>query len=174
MTDDASIDVKESAKAWEDRVRAVRTYYEGLGYRVHSGFQFGCELVLYADDPSKVHSDFCVHVLPEDGTIDWRQMQSLVRLMPDLHKTLLLAMLSPDGKSVQEMAFTSEHAQFRQKHLKRVQQQAQAIPGRQTKKKKQESTTAVEEMPASSNTRENDVDTAIDPSSPNTSDNLQT
>jgi tRNA splicing endonuclease len=23
------------------------------------------ELVLYADDPSRVHSDFCVHVVPE-------------------------------------------------------------------------------------------------------------
>ena len=72
-----------------------------------------------------------------DGMIDWRQMQSLVRLMPDLHKTLLLAMLLPDGKTVQEMVFTSEHAQFRQKHLKRVQQQTSQVPGQQKKKKKQ-------------------------------------
>ena len=55
-------------RSWEDRILLVRRYYEGQGYRVHSGLQFGCELVLYADDPSKVHSDFCVHVVPE-GTI---------------------------------------------------------------------------------------------------------
>lgn len=54
-----------AAIAWEERVQIVRRYYESKGYRVHSGLQFGCELVLYADDPSKVHSDFCVHVVPE-------------------------------------------------------------------------------------------------------------
>ena len=50
---------------WEERVQIVRKHYQDKGYRVHSGLQFGCELVLYADDPSKVHSDFCVHVVPE-------------------------------------------------------------------------------------------------------------
>lgn len=49
--------------AWEDRVAIVRRHFEKKGYRVHSGLQFGCELVLYADDPSRVHSDFCVHVV---------------------------------------------------------------------------------------------------------------
>ena len=43
----------------------VRRHFEAKGYRVHSGLQFGCELVLYADNPSLVHSDFCVHVVPE-------------------------------------------------------------------------------------------------------------
>ena len=32
----------------------LRKYYASLGYRVHSGLQFGTSLVLYADDPSKV------------------------------------------------------------------------------------------------------------------------
>jgi hypothetical protein len=50
---------------WEDRILIVRRHFEKKGYRVHSGLQFGCELVLYADDPAKVHSDFCVHVVPE-------------------------------------------------------------------------------------------------------------
>ena len=58
-------DFTKDAKAWEARVQKVRQWYQNKGYRVHSGFQFGCELVLYADDPSKVHSDFCVHVVPE-------------------------------------------------------------------------------------------------------------
>jgi tRNA splicing endonuclease len=49
----------------EDRLKIVRQIYESRSYRVHSGIQFGCELVLYADDPRKVHSDFCVHVVPE-------------------------------------------------------------------------------------------------------------
>ena len=47
----------------------MREHYEEKGYRVHSGLQFGCELVLYADDPSKVHSDFCVHVVPEGKSV---------------------------------------------------------------------------------------------------------
>lgn len=48
----------------EDRIAIVRDHYVRKGYRVHSGLQFGCELVLYADDPSRVHSDFCVHIVP--------------------------------------------------------------------------------------------------------------
>jgi tRNA splicing endonuclease len=47
----------------------VRRHFEKKGYRVHSGLQFGCELVLYADDPSKVHSDFGVHVVPEGMSV---------------------------------------------------------------------------------------------------------
>jgi tRNA splicing endonuclease len=50
---------------WENRIQIVREHFQRKGYRVHSGLQFGCELVLYADDPSRVHSDFCVHVVPE-------------------------------------------------------------------------------------------------------------
>jgi hypothetical protein len=48
----------------EERIAIVRDHYVRKGYRVHSGLQFGCELVLYADDPSRVHSDFCVHIVP--------------------------------------------------------------------------------------------------------------
>jgi tRNA splicing endonuclease len=51
------------ATEWEAKVSFVRRHYEKKGYRVHSGLQFGCELVLYADDPARVHSDFCIHVL---------------------------------------------------------------------------------------------------------------
>jgi len=60
---------KDPTQDWEERVLVVRQHYEDKGYRVHSGLQFGCELVLYADDPSKVHSDFCVHVVPEGKLI---------------------------------------------------------------------------------------------------------
>ena len=53
-------------EAWEEKVNFVRLHYESKGYRVHSGLQFGTELVLYADRPDLVHSDFCVHVV-RDG-----------------------------------------------------------------------------------------------------------
>ena len=53
-----------SPSSWEDRVLIVRRHFERKGYRVHSGLQFGCELVLYADTPDRVHSDFAVHVVP--------------------------------------------------------------------------------------------------------------
>jgi len=73
----------------------VRCHFQQKGYRVHSGLQFGCELVLYADSPDRVHSDFAVHVVPHDGSLDWKLIQSLVRSMPDLHKTLILAQVVP-------------------------------------------------------------------------------
>jgi hypothetical protein len=76
----------------EDRISIVRNHFIAKGYRVHSGLQFGCELVLYSDSPALVHSDFCVHV-PADacGALDWRTLQTLVRMMPDLRKTLIVA-----------------------------------------------------------------------------------
>jgi len=122
---------------WETKVAFVRNHYEKKGYRVHSGLQFGCELVLYADDPTKVHSDFCIHVVRDgkwfrsdhyivewkglteiflDGLLDWREVQTLVRSMPDLHKTLILANVKCDDKgrkTVEELAVATEHAPFR-------------------------------------------------------------
>ena len=68
-----------------------------------------------------------------DGSIDWRAMQTLVRSMPDLHKTLILAHVrrppntsssSGDNNNeknddndwiVDELAMATEHAPFRHK-----------------------------------------------------------
>jgi tRNA splicing endonuclease len=61
----SSIAHEDTSEAWEDSILIVRKHFERKGYRVHSGLQFGCELVLYADDPSRVHSDFCVYCVPE-------------------------------------------------------------------------------------------------------------
>jgi hypothetical protein len=82
-------------------IAIVKRHFTNKGYRVHSGLQFGCELVLYADSPGLVHSDFCVHVPSpvcdddddDDGdtAIDWRTVQTLARSMPDLRKTLIVA-----------------------------------------------------------------------------------
>mmetsp|Transcript_17265 Transcript_17265/g.37437 ORF Transcript_17265/g.37437 Transcript_17265/m.37437 type:complete len:212 (+) Transcript_17265:142-777(+) len=80
-----------AARSHEELISHARTYYTHLGYRVHSGLQFGCELVLYSDNPEYVHSDFCVVVLPRDGRVDWRRIQSLTRQMSDWKKTLILA-----------------------------------------------------------------------------------
>ena len=79
------------ARKHEELIADARDHYTNLGYRVHSGLQFGCELVLYADHPQFVHSDFCVLVLPADGRVDWRRIQCLTRSMPDYKKTLILA-----------------------------------------------------------------------------------
>ena len=79
------------ARKHEELIAHAREHYTNLGYRVHSGLQFGCELVLYADHPQFVHSDFCVLVLPADGRVDWRRIQCLTRSMPDYKKTLILA-----------------------------------------------------------------------------------
>ena len=123
----------------EERTDIVRTHFQNKGYRVHSGLQFGVELVLYSDIPSKVHSDFCVHV-PQDnnGKLDWRMIQTLVRSMPSLKKTLIVAHVkekkvdgSCDDSSggdtqqqlvkeryvVHELAISSEHAPFRHKNI---------------------------------------------------------
>ena len=57
---------KGASDLWEEKIVIVRKHFEDKGYRVHSGLQFGSELVLYADDPGSVHSDFCIHVI-RDG-----------------------------------------------------------------------------------------------------------
>ena len=120
------------------RVSLVRAHFIRKGYRVHSGLQFGAALVLYADDPSKVHSDFCVHVPPDDGgRLDWRNLQTLARSMPDWHKTLIVAHVRAvqndggdggDGDAgeeecvryeVDELAIATEHAPFRHKNAPR-------------------------------------------------------
>ena len=53
-----------------------------------------------------------------DQRLDWRTMQTLVRSMPDLHKTLILAHIREDEESfsVEEMAIATEHAPFRHKN----------------------------------------------------------
>ena len=120
----------------EERIDIVRKHFQNKGYRVHSGLQFGVELVLYSDIPSKVHSDFCVHV-PQDknGKLDWRMIQTLVRSMPSIKKTLIIAhvkekKMGDDTSSddtqqqlvkeryvVHELAISSEHAPFRHKNI---------------------------------------------------------
>ena len=126
----------------EDRIAIARHHFENKGYRVHSGLQFGCELVLYADSPDNVHSDFCVHVVDGDeGKFDWRNIQTLVRSMPGLKKTLILARVREvaanddvgatagadvgtaaggvkfDRYKVDELAIATEHAPFRHKNI---------------------------------------------------------
>jgi hypothetical protein len=53
-----------------------------------------------------------------DGLLDWREIQTLVRSMPDLHKTLILANVKSDASGnriVEELAIATEHAPFRHK-----------------------------------------------------------
>jgi hypothetical protein len=55
--------------------------------------------------------------------VDWREIQTLVRSMPDLHKTLILAhvVIHNGGEgpaTVEELAMTTEHAPFR--HRKKI------------------------------------------------------
>ena len=132
---------RSSQLSHNDRISIARGHFVKKGYRVHSGLQFGCELVLYADIPSKVHSDFCVHIPAEDTSLNWMTIQILVRSMPDLHKTLIIANVKKCSKKnsdaiaytpasvkldhssveninyyvVEEIAIASEHAPFRHK-----------------------------------------------------------
>lgn len=121
----------------QERVLLARKYFQRKGYRVHSGLQFGCELVLYADDPDRVHSDFCVHVV-EDSRVNWMTIQTLARSMAILHKQLIIFDIKPTSSEnkntfavdneesgsdiepifyyeVSELAIASGHAPFRHK-----------------------------------------------------------
>lgn len=130
---------------FQETIDIVRDHFVRKGYRVHSGLQFGCELVLYADDPSRVHSDFCVHVVPHGGALDMRTLQTLVRSMPDLHKSLIVASVAPNSISVtdtsssptyyevEELAILSSHAPFRRKHVKDVGQQIKPGTSKRTR-----------------------------------------
>lgn len=122
-----------------DNISITRKHFTNKGYRVHSGLQFGCELVLYADDVSRVHSDFCVHVVPPDGSLDWRMIQTLTRLVVSTGKTLIVANVKevteeitenkeeadmivtygdpPRRYIVEELAIATEHAPFRHKNV---------------------------------------------------------
>jgi len=106
----------------DEQAKFVKRKYERMGYRVHSGLQFGADLVLYAHRPDLVHSDFCINISSDDEMIDFREMQSLVRSMPDLHKTLVLANVKTSNGTdfdsngthqVDELVVTTEHAPFR-------------------------------------------------------------
>eukprot|EP00985_Skeletonema_marinoi_P008523 scaffold3879_cov90-Skeletonema_marinoi.AAC.3 len=121
-----------------DHISITRTHFANKGYRVHSGLQFGCELVLYADEPGRVHSDFCVHVVPPDGNLDFRMIQTLTRLVVSTGKTLIVAHVKevaeeivedkiedmvvtygepPRRYVVEELAIATEHAPFRHKNV---------------------------------------------------------
>lgn len=123
----------------EKRISIVRRHFEQRGYRVHSGLQFGCELVLYADDPDKVHSDFCVNVLAADSGVNWMQLQTLARSMSALHKQLIVVNVGRRTEScvevkndsisneaggidyvVNELAIVSGHAPFRHKRKETI------------------------------------------------------
>ena len=81
-----------------------------------------------------------------DGILDWRRIQILVRSMPSLHKTLILAHVHrKDVKAdcngddntmmamytIEELAIGTEHAPFRHKKQAFIQE-----PGEQQKKRK--------------------------------------
>jgi hypothetical protein len=51
-----------------------------------------------------------------DGTLDWLQLQTLVRSMSAFHKTLIVVHVQAEADGqwrVDEMAMASEHAPFR-------------------------------------------------------------
>ena len=121
--------------AFEEQIVLARRHFERKGYRVHSGLQFGCELVLYADDPDRVHSDFCVHVV-SNSRVNWMSIQTLARSMSTLHKQLIVIDVIPssaedersliytncDGGEgltkyyrIDEIAIASGHAPFKHK-----------------------------------------------------------
>lgn len=70
----------------------------------------------------------CSHhhlLLSVDGSMDWRELQTLVRSMPGLHKTLIVANVAVDQENnnefvVQEVAVATEHAPFRHRKYHEV------------------------------------------------------
>lgn len=113
-------------------------------------------------------SSFCLPVCRPDvnliisgGYLDWRTMQTLVRSMPDLHKTLILVNVrrkmevveeqgrernnnntedDDDNYDIDEIAIATEHAPFR--HRKKV---PVGVVGSQRKKKKKKPRVMMEE-----------------------------
>lgn len=99
----------ETSLSHEERCAIARKHFQRKGYRVHSGLQFGCELVLYADDPDKVHSDFCVSLVGPDSSVNWLQIQTLARSMSTLHKQLVVVSITSTAKKHEgTIAFTKE------------------------------------------------------------------
>ena len=61
----------------DEQAKFVKRKYERMGYRVHSGLQFGADLVLYAHRPDLVHSDFCINI-SSDGELYWSYLLLLM------------------------------------------------------------------------------------------------
>jgi len=99
----------ETSLSHEERCVIAKKHFQRKGYRVHSGLQFGCELVLYADDPGKVHSDFCVSLVGSDSSVNWLQIQTLARSMSTLHKQLVIVSITLVSREHEgSIAFTNE------------------------------------------------------------------
>ena len=67
-------------------------------------------------------------------------MQTLVRSMPDLHKTLVLCLVTGEGddRTIQEIAMATEHAPFRQ----RTKKFSKDVGSQKKKKQKQKQKTS--------------------------------
>jgi hypothetical protein len=109
MTSTASTDIDSECVHNENQrqnllLDVVKYYYQTVQHypHVYSGLQFGCHYVIYLDHPQKVHSTYAIYVIfPSTQSVSvssdcmpWYTIQTLVRMMADLHKTLIVVHIS--------------------------------------------------------------------------------
>lgn len=76
-----------------------------LGYAMTNGIKFGCDYLAYRADPTGVHADFMVSVLPEGAGIPAMWLTSLSRVATTALKTAVIAWVDVQQGSVRFAAF---------------------------------------------------------------------
>lgn len=67
----------------------IKSKFDSDGWMVKQGLKFGVDFLLYEFDPDVVHAKYAVLVAPNDLT--WRDVISLVRLLENTAKQLVIA-----------------------------------------------------------------------------------
>lgn len=70
------------------------------GVRMKTGFKYGTHFRAYTADPDKSHADFLVHVLQDNGAIDWQEISRGIRVAHGVRKRILFTNpdMSKDGE----------------------------------------------------------------------------
>jgi tRNA-intron lyase len=86
----------------------VYEYFKEKGFIVKGGINYGLDFTVYRKSPQFCHAEICAYVIDgthpydsknenngENGIINWQQLTTLTRVMPDVMKTLLLCYVLP-------------------------------------------------------------------------------
>ena len=80
----------------------VYEFFKSKGFVVKGGANYGLDYTVYRASPKLCHSEICAYVVdgtaprkgtannPANGAVNWQELTTLTRVMPDVMKTLLL------------------------------------------------------------------------------------
>lgn len=96
----------------------VFSHFKDQGFVVKGGANYGLDFSVYRRPPQFCHSEICCYVVnatepfvdgkynPQNGQVNWQQLTTLTRVMPDVMKTLLLCYVLPAECDLSQLALT--------------------------------------------------------------------